>query len=186
MKEQATLISTGKEVRKPTLVSRHTFASRATLTTSSPKLAALPQDRQTSVRGRAPAHSPAAHKDTGLLPPGIARGAQPHASPTAGDGNSLHAQLLFLGTAVLIFRQSFLANPVTTAPEQTTAYIHPASRVPAGHPTSCTIATVSPCTRQFTLEGTSGDLQSNLHLQTGSAQTAHGFIQSGGTLHSFV
>lgn len=169
VKEQATLISAGT---KPTLVSHHTFVSRAILTTSSPKLAVFPQDRQTSEGERAGAHSPAAHRDTGLLPPGSARGAQPHASPTAGDGNSLHTQLLFLGTAALIFHQSFLANPVTIAPERTTAYVHPASRAHAGHPTSWTIATVSLCTGQFTLQGTSGGLQSNLHLQTGLAQIA--------------
>lgn len=103
--------------QKPTLVSCHTFVSRTNLTTSSLKLAMLPQDRQTSERGRAPTHSPAAYQDTGLLCPGSARRAQPHASPTAGDGNSLHIHLLLLERAVLIFCQSFLANSVTTAPK---------------------------------------------------------------------
>lgn len=37
-----------------------------------------------------------------------------------------------------------------------------------------TIITVSPCTEQFTWESSSRGLQSNLHLQAGSAQPAYG------------
>lgn len=125
------LIPTGKVIKKPTLFSHQTFMSRAVLTTSLPKLAVLHQ-----------AASEEEHLHTALLltrhraaATGSARRAQPHTSPTAGNGNSLCTQLLLLGT----FLSVLLTNPVTIAPEETeetAAHVHPASRAPAGNPTS--------------------------------------------------
>lgn len=126
------LISTGKEVRNPTLVAHLCEQGNPCnrLAQAGPA-----SSGQTSKQGRAPTHRAAA----------AARGAQPHASPAASDGNSLHTQLLILATAVAIFCQSFRANLATTAPKWTTAYVHHASRAPAGYPTRSMIAAVSPC-----------------------------------------
>lgn len=113
---------------------------------------------------------PCCSPHTGLLPPGNARGVQPHESPTAGNGNSMHIQLLLLRTLLTVF----LTNPATTAPEHTAAHVHPASRAPPGNPTGCTLQPRHPAQHN-----------SFWYVPQEVTQIAHGLIQSGGTLHPF-
>lgn len=93
---------------------------------------------------------------------------------------TLRAQLLLLGT----FLSVFLTNPVTVASEETAAHVNPASRAPAGNPT---MAHHSHVTLHSTICFGRYLRRSPVQPPPPSrvTQTAHGFIQSGGTLHLF-